>query len=71
MVDPFLCLVRNLEGDRLVEFETWAAIERGKALAVDLELNGHHRTFRTAIDFEAFLAVRADPADPSVLEVAT
>src|SRR5262249_4510747 len=68
MVDPFLGLAWNLEGDRLVELEMRAAIQRRKALALDLELHGHHRPFGTAVDFEAFLPITADPADPAIPE---
>jgi hypothetical protein len=37
MVDLFLRLARNLERDRLVEFELRAAVEGGKRLALDLD----------------------------------
>lgn len=39
-VDLFLRLTGYLEGDRLVEFELRAAVERGKVPALELELHG-------------------------------
>src|SRR5262249_7144946 len=68
IVDLLLAFARNLGRDRLREFKIRAAIERREALPFDLELDGHHQTFGTAVDFEALLAEMADVPDPAIAE---
>jgi hypothetical protein len=40
-IDLFLSLAQDLKRDGLIELEHWAAVERGKCLAVELEIRLH------------------------------
>src|SRR5581483_1094334 len=63
-----LCLAMHLKRNGFVEFEHRPAVQCGKRLTVDLEFNGHDRTFGPAVDLLAFLSVAADSSDPGIPE---
>ena len=58
----------NLERNSLREFENRSAIERGKRLTVDLELDDHHGARRPAVDLLPRLPIARDFGDLRVLE---
>lgn len=66
--DPATTFAGHLERDRLAELEVRPAIEGRELLTLNLDLDGHDRSFGAAMNLEAFLAVAADPADPCVGE---
>src|SRR5262249_44248493 len=68
IVHLLLVLAVDLERDGLAELEVRAAVEGHEPLALDLELHGHDRSSRPAVDLEALLAVAADAEDLGVLE---
>ena len=68
VVDLGLRVAEHLERHRLVELELRAAVERQELLALELELDGHHRAGRLAVDLLACVAVAADPSDLGILE---
>ncbi len=68
MVDLLLVVAVDLEGNRLVELELRAAIQRNETLAVEEELDSHHGAGFAPVDLVSLLAVAADLADARIRE---
>src|SRR5574341_736663 len=68
IIDLFLRLAGNLEGDRLVESELRAAVERDEFLPLELEGDHHDRARLLAMDLLPCVHVAADLVDLRVLE---
>ncbi|MNY11825.1 hypothetical protein D3C86_1448730 [compost metagenome] len=68
MVDFFLGLAIDLKRNRFTEREHRPAVETGEALPVELEADGHDRTFGPAVEFESGVAVMGDGGDFRMVE---
>jgi hypothetical protein len=64
MVNLFLGLAIDDEGDRLGELEVRPGVERGELLALQLETDGHH----TVLRHRPALGIAGDAGDLRVLE---
>ena len=68
VVHFLLVLAAHLQRNRLRELEHRAAVQRRERLAIERELDDHHRPGRPAVDRVAGLAIAADLLDLRVLE---
>src|SRR5688572_28240768 len=68
VVDLFLCLARDLEGDRLVESERRAAVECGKQAPVEFKCHGQNSSRRLSVDYMPCFAIPGSADEPGVLK---